>query len=98
MGDGGKKKQKPKKGHVIRVNPELWHLIHEESHDDESISKTLLRLLHLHGDPEEFWILPQSLLAARSVEAARGMAILRCVQKGKKDPVEEPIRVLKAPA
>jgi len=92
------KKQGPKKGHVIRISPELWGLICTSTSDKESISATLARLLHLSRNREEFWILPESLLVSRTVEAARGMAILRCVQEGKKDPVEEPIRVLKAPA
>ena len=93
-----KKKQGPKKGHVVRISPELWDLLSSQKGKKESVSKTLSRLLHLQGNREEFWLLPKSLLAARTIEDARGMAILKCVQEGKKNPVEEPIRVLKAPA
>lgn len=86
--DTGKKKQKPKKGRVVRLNPDLITIISEEQKDEETVSDTVRRLLGLTGEIN--YVLPSDI--HRSVEDARGAAVLRAV-RAKQKKAERPIPV-----
>jgi len=86
--DAGKKKQKPKKGRVVRLNPDLITIISEEQKDEETVSDTVRRLLGLTGEIN--YVLPSDI--HRSVEDARGAAVLRAV-RAKQKKAERPVPV-----
>lgn len=82
-----KRRQKPKKGKVYRLNPDLQVIIEEERLPGETTSDTVRRLFGLTGDVR--YVLPSDL--HESVEDARGAAVVRAVRaRGKR---EKPIPV-----
>lgn len=83
-----KRIQKPKKGRVIRITPDLVDLIAREQIPGETIYATLRRLLGLEG--EVSWVLPSDL--HQKIEDARGSAVLRALGK-KTKKAERPIPV-----
>lgn len=95
------RKQKPKRGHVLRVSDHAWSFIEARSEGttketvDELINELhdlTVRLDSILRSPTYF-ILPESRIVCDSMEEARGEAILRAVRKGKKKASEEPIPV-----
>lgn len=86
MSDGEKKKQKPKKGKVFRIPPDLVEIIAREQRADEPSHETIRRLF---GDTTG-WVLPADLHSR--IEDARGAAVVRAV-RGKSKKIEKPIAV-----
>ncbi len=84
-----RKKQKKKKGRVIRVTPDLVDLIAREQRDGETIPAVIKRLLRLDDGPYE-WVLPSALYTR--IEEARGAAVVRAV-KEKTKKIEKPVAV-----
>lgn len=85
-----KRKQKPKKGKVVRLSPDLVTIITEERRGKEPVHETIKRLLGLSGEVR--YVLPSDL--HESVEDARGVAVLRAVrEKAKKRERPIPVRV-----
>lgn len=82
--------RKPKKGRVIRINPDLVSIIEAEREGEEPVSETLRRLLGLKGDVK--YVLPSDI--HETVEDARGRAILKALRSRRPErPI--PVRPLK---
>lgn len=86
-----KPKRRPKKGRVVRLNPDLVVIITEEQRAGETVSDTVRRLFGLTG--EVSYVLPSDL--HESVEDARGAAVVRSVRKKTKAERPLPVRVTK---
>ncbi len=82
-----KKKNKIKKGRVIRVTPDLQRLIEASQEPGESIPSVIKRLLGIKGDIR--YVLPSDLYETKA--DARGAAVLKSV-KNKSSP-EKPLEV-----
>jgi hypothetical protein len=84
------KKQKKKKGRVVRISPELVALINKEQLPNEHLVDTLDRLfLDVEG-----YVLPSDL--HKDIKDARGKAIVRALKaKIKKTERPIPVRVAK---
>lgn len=84
------KKQKPKKGRVVRLTPDLVTIIAEEKEPGETIPAVIRRLLGLTGEVR--YVLPSDL--HETVEDARGAAVVRAVRR-KLKRTERPVSVRK---
>jgi len=84
------RKQKPKKGRVVRIDPELATLLELSKENGETVSETFHRLLSDTLDFHQFFVLPSDLFLSAS--EARGEAIVRSV-KGTRRTIERPILV-----
>ncbi len=87
---GGRKRQKPKKGRVIRLTPDLVTIVAAEQERGEKIPDVLRRLLGLKGEVR--YVLPSDV--HETVEEARGEAVIRAVRRKLKRP-EKPITMRK---
>lgn len=94
-----KKKQGPKPGRVVRIDPDVQKLVDSLKKPNESVVACIRRLIGLApkkggSKPREFFILPDSGLVAPTLEEARGLAVMTAVKtkKGKKQ-IEKPIKV-----
>lgn len=88
-----KRKQKPKKGKVVRLTPDLVRLISKEQGEGETVASTIRRLLAFEGDI--VYVLPSDI--HEEIEDARGIAVLRAVRKGRgRGTIERPV-VLRRP-
>jgi hypothetical protein len=83
-----KRKQRPKKGRVVRITPDLVTIISEEQREGETIPETIRRLLGLSGEVR--YVLPSDI--HETVEDARGAAVIRAVRSRIKR-AERPIPV-----
>lgn len=83
-----KRKQKPKKGRVFRLDDELAAIIEDEREPGETASDCVRRLFGSEEDVK--YVLPSDL--KESAAEARGAAILRAVKTREKRP-EKPIAV-----
>jgi hypothetical protein len=99
---GETRKQKPKRGHVIRVSDFAWTALNAKK-ENQTLRETVDGLLNeLHDltvrledilGGRSYFILPESRVVCDSEPEARGEAILRAVRKGKRTEAEEPIQV-----
>lgn len=94
-----KKKQKPKPGHVLRVDAATWRFIEKKRRGSEPFASLMRRLIGLpnrKGEPPaaDYYVLPGAHMALETIEEARGAAILLAV-KGKKGKalIERPVAV-----
>lgn len=71
-----KKKQRPKKGKVVRLNEDLAIIVESEQREGETISEVMRRLFG-YGDEIRF-ALPSDLF--ESIEDARGAAVVKKVR------------------
>lgn len=85
-----KKKQRPKKGRVARLSPDLVRLIELHRRDGETVPDVLRRLIHKDTDGVAKFALPSDL--HESAEDARGAAVLRSV-RDRSGRIERPIKV-----
>jgi len=83
------KKQKPKPGRVVRLNPDLALIIELERLPGETISATVRRLLGVSAEVR--YVLPSDLY--EDPADARGASVLRSVRSGSKKKIEQPVRV-----
>lgn len=84
-----KRKQKPKRGHVVRVADAIFDLVVSGRRDGETITEAISRLIL--GDPESLrFVLPSDL--HETPEDARGVAVLRSVKR-KEKRIERPLSV-----
>lgn len=79
------RKQRPKKGKVIRVSEDTWELLQSVRNGKETTTALVRRLL---SGVSRKYVLPSSL--HESLEEARGEAVVRAVRSRKRD-IEEPI-------
>lgn len=86
------RKQKPKKGKVVRLTPDLVTIITEEHQEGETVPETIRRLLGLTGEVR--YVLPSDI--HESIEDARGAAVIRAV-RSKIKRTERPIPVRRVP-
>lgn len=84
-----KRKQKRKKGRVVRLRPDLELLVEFLRLPDETVSDTVGRLIE-EGSGEPAYVLPSDLF--ESIEDARGEAVLRAVKRRAKR-TEKPLQV-----
>ena len=84
-----KRKQKPKRGKVVRLVPELEQLVIQEKGEGETYSDVLLRLLG--GEGEEAFVLPSDIY--KSAAEARGTALVRA-HHAKSKRAERPLPVM----
>jgi len=89
-GEKTKRKQKPKKGKVVRLTPDLASLILEERMPDETIPEVIRRLLNPADGIS--YVLPSDLYP--TIEDARGAAVIRKVVR-KEEKTERPVPVKK---
>lgn len=82
------RKQKPKKGRVARLSPDLVRLVDSNRREGETVPEVLRRLIS--GDGDSLYALPSDL--HETAEDARGAAILRSV-RDRSGRIERPIRV-----
>lgn len=93
-----KRKQRPKRGHVIRLSPKAWSLVEKKKRSRETIAAVVERLLGLTAEGASsalsFYILPESgvVLKARSLAEAKGAAVLLAAKR-KRTEVERPVEV-----
>lgn len=93
-----KRKQRPKKGKVIRLTPGAWSLIEKKKKSRETIAATVERLLGLSSsgvaDNFSYYILPESgiVIKARSLAEAKGTAVLLAAKR-KRSEIEKPLEV-----
>lgn len=86
----GKSKQKPKKGRVVRLTPDLVTIVTMEQQAGETIPDVIRRLLGLTGEIR--YVLPSDTYM--SLADARGAAVSRAVRSKKKvTETEKPIKV-----
>lgn len=84
------KKQKPKKGRVVRLTEDLVAILDAEHKTGERIHDTVRRLFKLGHGAKIRYVLPADL--SESLAEARGKAIVRAV-KTKNGFVEKPVAV-----
>lgn len=84
-----KRKQKKKKGKVVRITPDLVALIAKEHQEGETIPETLRRLTNPNGERVKY-VLPSDI--HETVEDARGTAIVRAV-RARRRKAERPVPV-----
>ncbi len=84
------RKQKPKKGKVARLSPDLVRLVDLNRRSGETVPDVLRRLIHDDKESTEKFALPSDL--HESPEDARGAAILRSV-RDRSGRIERPIKV-----
>lgn len=95
---GERKKQKPKKGKVIRVDQATWNLLSTKRLQGETVVSAVHRLLTAAlKRGRVYYILPESGLVCDSIADAKGKAIMASVKSGKKKPIESPVKVYEAP-
>lgn len=82
------RKQKPKKGKVVRLTPDLVVFLEGKRRDSETVSETFQRILGQIGETR--FVLPSDL--HETIEEARGYAILRKVRTKAKQ-AEKPVKV-----
>lgn len=88
-GSAKKRKQKAKKGKVVRIDPELVRLIESRRIENETVSATLRKLLwDAQHTGKSFFVLPSDLY--ESLSRARGAAVVKAVRSKK---VEKPVVV-----
>lgn len=89
-----KRKQRVKKGKVVRLAPETWSFISFHQNNNETIANTIKRLIqpptHLG---RSYYILPETGIVCTSRAEAKGVAIMTAVKRGRKTLIEEPIEV-----
>lgn len=89
--DKPKRKQKPKKGRVFRLDDGLAAVIEEERLPGETTSEVVRRLFGL--DDEVRYVLPSDLY--ESAADARGRAVLRAVREKTQREKPIPVRTVK---
>lgn len=88
MSGVGLRKQKKKKGRVVRLSPGMELLVELLREEGETVSATLERLILDEGDTR--YALPSDLFL--SLSEARGAAVLKAT-RGKTRKTEQPIAV-----
>jgi len=94
-----KKKPNRDKGKPVRLSNEVLNELRSRLRRGESFDSLMRRFFGLPdrlGNPQPirtYWLLPSALVAAPSLAEARGEAILRAVQQGKRK-TERPIKVI----
>jgi len=94
-----KKKPNRDKGHPVRLSNAVLSVLNTKMRKGESYDNLLRRMLgipSIKNEPQPritLWLLPQALIAAKTLAEARGEAILCAVQQGKKK-AEKPIKVI----
>lgn len=98
-----KRKQKPKRGKVVRLSEYAWSFLSSRLESGETIKEAVdamvSEVLDLESAPppsvkegRTLYVLPESKIVCETLEEARGEAILRAVQK-KTKKAEKPIVV-----
>ncbi len=77
------RKQKPKKGHVVRVGPQTWSFLKAARRAGETVDALLTRLLS-SASGRIMWVIPSLGLAAPSAEEARGLSVIHSVKETKR--------------
>jgi hypothetical protein len=85
-----RKKQRPKKGRVARLSPDLVRLVDLNRREGETVPDVLRRLIHRDHESEAKFALPSDL--HETPEDARGAAIVRSV-RDRSGRIERPIKV-----
>lgn len=99
MNETKKKKQSPKKGHVVRASESAWSFLCSRQGAKETIKQTLDHVVNAVINHEAevstrgriLYMLPESRIVCDSLAEARGQAILVAVRGRKK--VEQPVAV-----
>lgn len=90
-----KKKQKPKKGRVIRISDQLAKAIDSQRGPDETWAEVIARITNKsNANPKapSMWTLPSRLVPTKG--EALGIAIVEAAREGRAlDTKEEPIKV-----
>lgn len=96
-----KRKQKPKAGKVVRLEPTVWRFFEKKRHKDETVSALVRRLIGPPLSPDQevktYYILPEAKLVCETLEEARGAAVLHSVRMKRKDRIERPLVVRVVP-
>lgn len=93
--------RKKKIGHVVRVSDDAWDYISgtETRSAREAVDILILEMQDLRAHLERImkrkplYVLPESGVVCKTLEEARGEAIIRAVRAGRKKPTEKPIEV-----
>lgn len=89
------RRQRPKAGKVVRLNPQTWRLVERERTQAETIDATIRRLLReTPRKLRSYYLLPKSGVICNSMAEARGMATVLHVRSGKRLKLEEPIELI----
>lgn len=96
-----KRKQLPKRGHVLRVSDFAWDYI--SSRGEKTTRETIdLLIEELHDlslrleeifSAKTYYILPRSRIVCESEAEAKGEAIRLAVRRGERKPDEDPVAV-----